>query len=256
MTALRVLTVSDKVVPALYSEHVHQVVGRVDLLISCGDVPPYYLDFLASTLNVPFYYVLGNHPLGALAPGPKKRPLPPEANLHRRVVLHRGLILAGLEGSRRYRPHAPLQYTEEEMMLHCLALVPHLLWHRLVHGRYLDVLVTHAPPRHIHDAEDLAHQGFVCFRWFMRVFRPRYLIHGHMHVYRRDTPTVTQYADTTVINTYPYRVLTLEPAPQRVLRRQVAARLLPLWVRLTAAWHHHLARREEWTMSSEKDIAP
>ncbi len=250
-TALRVLTVSDKVVPSLYSEHVHAVVGSVDMLLSCGDVPPYYLDFLASTLNVPFFYVLGNHPMGALVSWPGKRPLPEAANLHRRVIMYKGLILAGLEGSRRYRPRAPLQYTESEMWFHCLALVPRLLWHRLVHGRYLDALITHAPPRYIHDAEDRAHQGFVCFRWFMRVFRPRYLIHGHIHVYRRDVPTVTRFHETTVINTYPYLVLTLEPAPTRVLRHQLAQHYRDLWQQLTTRWRYLLWSRS--AISVEED---
>lgn len=248
---MRVLVVSDKVVPHLYSECVAQIVGPVDLLLSCGDLPPHYLDFLASVLNVPFYFVHGNHPRGALARDSRHPSLPPGANLHRRIVYHRGLLIAGLEGSRRYRPYAPFQYTEGEMRAHCLSLVPRLLWNRLVHGRYLDVLITHAPPRHIHDAEDLAHQGFVCFRWFMRVFRPRYLIHGHKHVYRHDEQTVTQFGETTVINTYPYTVLDLEPAPQRSLRRQmrdrVALLVRMLGERWDAAMHPHVAPPEEET---------
>lgn len=252
MTLVKALAVSDKVVPALYSEHVHRVIGDVDVLISCGDVPPYYLDFLATALNVPFFYVLGNHPLGAVDPASRRLRLPREANLHRRVVYHRGLIWGGLEGSRRYRPHAPFQYTEQEMWLHCLALVPRLLWHRLVHGRYLDVLVTHAPPRYIHDAEDLAHQGFTCFRWFMRVFRPRYLLHGHVHVYRPDTPTHTVFGETHVINVYPYKLLGLEPADRKVFRRQVSAQLRQSWAYLTARWEEFVASR--WDPFTQEDV--
>lgn len=233
---MQVLTVSDRVVPHLYGEAVHTVVGRVDLLLSCGDLPFYYLDFLATSLNVPFYFVFGNHPLDARG----RDSLPQGANLHRRVVRYRDFLIAGLEGSRRYRPRAPHQYTEGEMRLHCLSLVPRLLWNRLVYGRYLDVLVTHAPPRHIHDAEDPAHQGFECFRWFMRVFRPRYLLHGHKHVYRQDEQTVTPFGETTVINVYPYAVLDLEPAPHRILRRQVAARAQVLWEVLNARWQAFL----------------
>ncbi len=229
---MRVLAISDKIVPQLYSDQVIAVTGRVELLLSCGDLPFYYLDFLATTLNVPFYFVFGNHPLDA-----RTRPrIPHGANLHRRVVFHDGLLIAGLEGSRRYRPRAPYQYTEGEMRLHCLSLTPRLLWNRLVYGRYLDVLITHAPPRHIHDAEDLAHQGFQCFRWFMRVFRPRYLLHGHKHVYRRDEQTVTQFGDTTVINVYPYTVIDLEPAPRRVLRRQVSEKTRVFWQAVVARW--------------------
>jgi len=41
----------------------------------------------------------------------------------------------------------------------------------------------------------------------MRWFRPRFLIHGHKHVYGHKETTVTQYHQTTVINTFGYRVI-------------------------------------------------
>ncbi len=238
---MRVLSVSDKVVSQLYGETVTDVVGQVDLVLSCGDVPPYYLDYLATTLHVPFYYVIGNHPLGAGMHWAGKRPLPPRANLHRRVVEYNGLLIAGLEGSIRYRPQAPYQYSEGEMLLNILSLLPRLLWNRIVHGRYLDVLVTHSPPRHIHDAEDRAHRGFTCFRWFMRLFHPRYLIHGHKHVYRRDEQTITSFYDTTVINVYPYAVLELEPAAQRAFREHLRVVGEPLKRSFVQAWKTHIA---------------
>ncbi len=245
MLPMRVLTVSDKVVPQLYSRHISDVVGPVDLLISCGDVPHYYLDFLSTTLNVPFYFVYGNHTFGAHMHWPNKRPVPTGANLHRRVVRHRGLLLAGLEGSYRYRPNAPHQYTENEMLFHCLSLIPTLLWNRVVYGRFLDVLVTHAPPRYIHDREDMAHRGFACFRWFMRVFRPRYLIHGHVHVYRQDTPTVTRFAETTVINTYPYRVLSIEPVVTRPILPRASEQARRLWSWLNHQWQSLIHEQRE-----------
>ncbi len=238
---MRVLTVSDKVVPQLYGESVTGVVGKVDLVISCGDLPPYYLDYLATTLHAPFYYVLGNHPMGTGVAWAGKRPLAPWANLHRRVVNHNGLLIAGLEGSIRYRPRAPYQYSEGEMFLNCLSLVPRLLWNRLVYGRYLDVLITHSPPRDIHDAQDRAHRGFVCFRWFMRLFHPRYLIHGHKHVYRHDEQTVTQFYDTTVINTYPYAVLDLEPAAQRTVLSHLRELAGSVAAFARQTWNVHIA---------------
>ena len=38
--------------------------GDVDLLISCGDMPSVYLEFITSVLNVPLFYVRGNHDEG------------------------------------------------------------------------------------------------------------------------------------------------------------------------------------------------
>jgi Icc-related predicted phosphoesterase len=89
-------------------------------------------------------------------------------------------------------------------------LVPQLLWNRQRYGRAVDILVTHSPPFGIHDRPDLPHTGFKAFLNFMRLFKPRYLLHGHVHLYRTDTETVTEYYDTTVINVYPYRLIEFE----------------------------------------------
>jgi Icc-related predicted phosphoesterase len=78
--------------------------------------------------------------------------------------------------------------------------------HRLFDGRYLDILITHAPPCGIHDGEDACHQGFDTLLQFMRRFRPRYLLHGHQHRYK-DEVWQTRYLDTEVINVYPYRTI-------------------------------------------------
>jgi hypothetical protein len=43
------------------------------------------------------------------------------------------------------------------MMGRILALAPRLWWNKLRHGRYLDILLTHAPPRGIHDRPDKTH---------------------------------------------------------------------------------------------------
>src|SRR5690606_14311818 len=121
------------------------------------------------------------------------------------------LLMAGLEGSIRYNDAPKYQYTEGQMMWNIYRLAPKLLQNRIRYGRYLDVLVAHSPPFGIHDEQDPAHRGFRAFLTFMRWFRPRYLLHGHIHLYRRDTVTRTKYEDTEVINVYPYRILDLEP---------------------------------------------
>ena len=43
----------------------------------------------------------------------------------------------------------------------------------------------------------------------MRTFKPRFLLHGHKHVYRHDEVTQTLYHETQVINVYPWKVLEL-----------------------------------------------
>ena len=117
-----------------------------------------------------------------------------------------GLLLGGLEGSIRYKPRAPFQYTEGEMSYKVWSMTPALLMNRLLHGRYLDILITHSPPRGIHDGRDLPHRGFNALLGLMARFRPRYLLHGHKHVYGPET-CITHYLDTEVINVYPFHVI-------------------------------------------------
>jgi Icc-related predicted phosphoesterase len=51
----------------------------------------------------------------------------------------------------------------------------------------------------------LPHTGFKVFLSFLRLFKPRYHLHGHIHIYRQDEVTQTQFEETTIVNVYPYR---------------------------------------------------
>jgi hypothetical protein len=210
---MKILAISDKVDELLYSPAIKHLFGDVDLVLGCGDLPHYYLEFVVTMLGGPLFYVIGNHgnavkryyasreqweyPGGCL-------------NIDGRAIRYKGLLLAGLEGSMRYNNNPHFQYTEREMAWKVWGLVPWLLMNRLWHGRYLDILVTHAPPRGVHDKPDLCHQGFKAFRMLMDRFPPRYLIHGHIHVYSPNEVTESVYRDTRVINAYGYRTVEID----------------------------------------------
>ena len=121
----------------------------------------------------------------------------------------KGLLIAGLGGSTRYND-GEHQFTESQMRRRIFRLIPRLLINRLIFGRFLDIFVTHAPPRYIHDGEDLPHHGFECFRWFLKLFKPRYHLHGHIHLYDLNAPRVTDFEATRVINVFGYYVLNTE----------------------------------------------
>ena len=198
---MRILAISDVVDEAI-SASLPAHSGSIDLVIGCGDLPYEYLDYVATTVSAPLRAVHGNHdvPL-AQVDDPAIRVWWNGIDLHRRVVNHGGVLIAGLEGSPVYS-QGPYQYTETGMWLSLLRLVPALLFNRLRHGRFLDVLVTHAPPRAVHDESDKAHRGFECLRWFIREFQPRFHLHGHTHVYDSRTSTITRVGRTTVVNAY------------------------------------------------------
>ncbi len=212
---MKILALSDQVVEHLYSPLVKERFGDVDLVVGCGDLPNYYFDYIVSMLNVPLALVPGNHDLPVASPNADQDSGGSvgarwSANIDGMVIQEQGLLMAGLGGSIRYRPDGIHQYTQTEMAGRALALAPRLYWNRFRHGRFLDILVTHAPPRGIHDAEDPAHVGFVVFNRLIAHFRPRYLLHGHSHVYRRCDVTTTQVGPTTIINVYPYRVIEVD----------------------------------------------
>ena len=72
----------------------------------------------------------------------------------------------------------------------------------------MDIIVTHAPPAGYGDAEDYAHRGFVCLLPLLERYKPKYLIHGHVHpTYGAGNPRVLQYGETTIINAYERYVL-------------------------------------------------
>ena len=126
--------------------------------------------------------------------------------LHGRVVHEQGLLIGGL-GRLAAVQSGSYQYSEAGHASADRRDVAATADEQLRYGRYLDILVTHAPPRHIHDQADRPHRGFEAYRWFLRTFRPRYHLHGHIHIYDKRTVTRTRFHETEVLNAYPYREL-------------------------------------------------
>jgi Icc-related predicted phosphoesterase len=160
-------------------------------------------------LNAPLYAIHGNHDAPPSTGGAAEFDDSGASWIGGRAVNVKGLLLAGFDGSVRYNQGA-YQSTQAQMRAAVGALVPWLWLNKLRHGRYLDILITHAPPRGIHDQNDPAHTGFDAFRWLIETFQPRYHLHGHVHVYDRRNTCVTSVGRTEVINVYPYRELTLD----------------------------------------------
>jgi hypothetical protein len=212
---MKILCVSDQIDPLVYSTTLKDRFGNVDFVLSAGDLPLDYLDFIVSSLNKPLYFVFGNHNLkeyDCYTQSPlSSRPYWEgrgcgAIHIGSRVSREKGLIIAGLGGSMRYN-YGKNQYTNLGMYREIFKLIPAMVFNRIVRGRFVDILVTHAAPQGIHDREDLCHRGFEAFLRFMRVFKPKYLIHGHIHLYDIVDPRVTRYHHTLVLNVYSHYVL-------------------------------------------------
>jgi len=198
--SIKILSVSDTVEPLLKQPSDSGQLADIDMIISCGDLPPEYLSVLAHYINAPLYYVCGNHDI-------RYDSKPPEggSNLHNRLISFKGINVVGLEGSHWYNG-GPYQYTENQMRSILRRLRPNLWWR----GR-TDVIVTHAPPRHIHDAEDPCHRGFECFHRLINKYQPQYFIHGHIHrTFDDPSDRITVVGKTKVVNTYGYHILEVE----------------------------------------------
>lgn len=209
---MRILAVSDEIVPRIYHPSVRERFGEVELVLGCGDLPPSYLEFIVSSLDVPCLYVPGNHdgqpehtdygltltqPAGCIC-------------IDGRIRRHGGLVIGGLGGSLWYNGGAH-QYSQRQMFVRVWRLLPRILWYRRANGYGLDILITHAPPAGINDGTG-AHAGFTALRWLIERYPPRFLIHGHVHKnYRLTSSYDTRVGTTRVINASGYRLLTVEP---------------------------------------------
>ncbi|HDQ34823.1 MAG TPA: metallophosphoesterase [Chloroflexi bacterium] len=208
---MRILAVSDEVIGALYSPDVRKRLGPIDLLLSCGDLPYSYLEYLVTILKAPHaFFVHGNHDTEEIQHcGRTLRDPGGWVNADRRVLDADGVLVAGLEGSIRYRPGGAYQYTELETFARALRLLPAFLLNHSRYGRYVDIFIAHSPPAGIHDGPDGPHKGFRTLCLIMRWFRPRLLLHGHKHHYGPE-PWHSRYLETDIVNVHPFRALELE----------------------------------------------
>lgn len=214
---MNILALSDDVVDMIYSIQARERFADRDLVIACGDLPYYYLEFVVTLLGKPVFYVHGNHDKMKQYRSDGRTLNHAEGCdlIDGRVHRHRDergrvLLMAGLGGCMRYNQEEAYQYTQEEMNQRAVRLFPGLLFNRVRYGRFLDVLVTHSPPFGIHDAGDVAHTGFRAFLPFMRWFRPRLMLHGHVHNFSANLTPTTRYHKTTIMNVHPYRRIELE----------------------------------------------
>ncbi len=107
----------------------------------------------------------------------------------------------GLGGSMRYKP-GPQQYTETEMRRRFYKLKPALWWKK----NKIDILVTHAPAYGLNDLEGLPHKGFKIFRKIIEQYKPRYFLHGHVHLTYSRNPRQIRHGETEIINGYQHHI--------------------------------------------------
>ena len=189
---MRIMVIADDESTYLCDQFEKSKLEGIDLIISCGDLHPHYLSFLATFTSAPVLYVHGNHDA-------KYDQVPPEGCtcIDDKLFVYNGIRILGLGGSMRYNP-GKHQYTEREMRARVRKLFLPLLFHK-----GFDILVTHAPAYQLNDGRDLPHQGFQTFIDLIEKYNPKYFLHGHVHMpYGREHKRYDRYEDTQVINGY------------------------------------------------------
>lgn len=214
---MKILCISDQVDPLIYSNSVKERFGDVELILCAGDLSMEYIDFVVSALNKPTFFVFGNHNLQEFNfyHNNNKNFVNSDFSLSHyhgaeylgfKTINHNGLLIAGVSGSIRYNK-GQNQYTDKEMKRKLIKLIPRLIWNKLRYGRYLDIFLTHATPLGIHDKPDPCHKGFSCFNWFLKKFKPKFMVHGHIHLYDIQDIRVSEYDSTTVVNAFGHYLL-------------------------------------------------
>ncbi len=193
---MKILLIADKTSPELYECYNAEKLRDIDLVISCGDLPLYYMEFIVSMLNIPCCYVAGNHDKAFV-----RTPPPGWQTLDDRLIDHKGIVLMGLGGSMRYKP-GPHQYTEGEMSFRYMKMRPKL-W---LKKNRLDILVAHAPAYGLGDLESRPHKGFKVFRAIMERHEPKYFLHGHVHLNYSRYPRQMTHGNTKIINGYQHHI--------------------------------------------------
>ena len=150
--------------------------------------------------SIPVLYIHGNHDDSY---GRK----PPEGCIciDDKVYKYNGVRILGLGGSYRYKEGIN-QYTDDEMKKRVKKLGLKLRF-----SKGIDILVTHSPALGLHDDEDLCHRGFAVFNDLMEKYKPKYFVHGHVHMnYGRKFPREDIVGETHVINAYEKYVVEIE----------------------------------------------
>jgi Icc-related predicted phosphoesterase len=206
----RILAVADMIHPYIYRDTFPKGLEPLDLVLCAGDLPGYYIEFLATKVTCPVVWVPGNHGeekvkdyLGNFTP-------PGGAiNAHGKIVRAAGLTIVGWGGAPRYNDAAEGQYTGFQAGVALRRLEPGLWWQRARGGRGVDIFLTHAPPPGPHAGTDHAHRPCKQIGKFMERHRPPLLVHGHVHNYEGRRVEYTADNGTRVVNAYGYVMLEL-----------------------------------------------
>ncbi len=207
----RILAVADTVHPFIYRDAFPKGLEALDLVLVAGDLPGYYIEFIATRVTCPVVWVHGNHGeekvkdyLGNMVnPGGG-------INAHGRLVRAADLRIVGWGGSPKYNERDEGQYTGAQVR-YGLRKLELTLWNeRRRRGSSFDILLTHAPPPGPHAGSDHAHRGCKELGLFLERHKPPLMVHGHVHNYEGRKLEYRSVGGSRVVNAYGYAMLEVD----------------------------------------------
>jgi Icc-related predicted phosphoesterase len=199
---IRILAVSDHMDNTLLDQRNRQAIGRIDMILGCGDLECDDLAFIADGFNAPLVYVHGNHDDPERWAAAKS--FCPDAINSTSVRHECGISIAGLSwpGPRGRRAAR----SERKAWNQALRLATRRL------GRPEPVIViSHVPPLGVGDMPTNGyHRGFRGYLWLLRRLGPQLWLHGHTPLaaaaewkLRRGPTTLVNVTGAVVIELLP-----------------------------------------------------
>ncbi|MDR0325100.1 MAG: metallophosphoesterase [Oscillospiraceae bacterium] len=196
---MKILAVSDEESSYIWDYFDRSAFDGVELVVSCGDLCRDYLEFLATLLPVPLFYVPGNHDKRFITHPPGGC-----VNIDGRLETYKGLRICGLGGCKSLNPCAAYEYSEPVM-----ARRAQKLRRAISRAGGLDIFVTHAPAEGLGDGSDSFHKGFAAFTRLLEDCRPKIYFFGHQHKRYGRVDTPEEYHGVRLVNACGYKIVTL-----------------------------------------------
>lgn len=203
---IRLLAASDEHDRALDFASNRAEIGRIDLVLGCGDLSPERLAFLGDAFLAPLVYVRGNHDRGGPWPSPELVPVA-SAGIDEQSLS--GIPLLALPWPSDDRQ--PARRDEGAAWRQVVAILKARL---LAPPRQPWLVFSHVPPRGAGDTPtDAYHVGFAAYRVVLDRLAPPLWLHGHTSTATAPTLEI-EHGSTRLVNvTGSVLVELLPPAP-------------------------------------------